>query len=80
MQTLDPDTLRPLGEPTAVHHFHSARRSLARVLSNQQEIAIGSDRLVFNMAETTGSVWLLRLQVANGQQRVASHRTECVSA
>jgi Tol biopolymer transport system component len=60
VQELDPTTLRPLGEPNAIHHFHSARRSLARVLTNLQEIAIGRDRLIFNMAETTGNVWLLR--------------------
>jgi Tol biopolymer transport system component/predicted Ser/Thr protein kinase len=60
VQELDPITLRPIGEPKAVHHFHSARRSLARVLTNLQEIAIGGDRLIFNMAETTGNVWLLQ--------------------
>jgi len=60
VQDLDPTTLRPLGEPKAIHHFHSARRSLARVLTNLQEIAIGGDRLIFNMAETTGNVWLLQ--------------------
>jgi eukaryotic-like serine/threonine-protein kinase len=60
LQELDPTTLRPLGEPKAIHHFHSARRSMARVLTNLQEIAIGGDRLIFNMAETTGNVWLLQ--------------------
>jgi eukaryotic-like serine/threonine-protein kinase len=60
VQELDPTTLRTVGEPKAIHHFHSARRSLARVLLNLQEIAIGGDRLIFNMAETTGNVWLLQ--------------------
>jgi Tol biopolymer transport system component len=60
VQELDPGTLRPRGAPQAVHHFHSARRSLAGVLLNQQEIAVGTNRLVFNMAETTGNVWLLQ--------------------
>lgn len=60
IQELDPATLRPIGGPSAFQHFHSARRSLARVLSNLQEIAIGGDRLIFNMAETTGNLWLLR--------------------
>jgi len=62
VQELNPDTLRPIGEPTAFHHFHSARRSLARVLTNLQEIAIGGDRLIFNMAETTGNLWALQPQ------------------
>ena len=60
IQPLDPETLRPIGAPVAFQHFHSARRSLARVLSNLQEIAIGGDQLIFNMAETTGNLWLLR--------------------
>jgi eukaryotic-like serine/threonine-protein kinase len=60
VQELDPTTLRPVGEPKAIHHFHSARRSLARVLLNLQEIAVGGDQLIFNMAETTGNVWLLQ--------------------
>jgi eukaryotic-like serine/threonine-protein kinase len=63
VQELDPTTLRPLGEPKAIHHFHSARRSLARVLKHFQEIAIGGDRLIFNMAETTGNVWLLQTEM-----------------
>ncbi len=65
VQELDPTTLRPLGEPKAIHHFHSARRSMARVLANLQEIAIGGDRLIFNMAETTGNLWLLQPETAS---------------
>jgi hypothetical protein len=33
------------------------------VLSNLQEIAISGDRLVFNMAESTGNLWLFRPRV-----------------
>jgi hypothetical protein len=60
VQEVNQDTLRPIGSAKAFHHFHSARRSLARVFENLQEIAIGGDRLIFNMAETTGNLWLLR--------------------
>jgi Tol biopolymer transport system component len=60
VQDLDPATLRPIGEPKPFHHFHSARRSLGRVLLNLQEVDIGGDRLTFNMAETTGNLWLLQ--------------------
>jgi Tol biopolymer transport system component len=59
VQELDPATLRPTGTPSALHHFHSARRSLARVLLNQQDTGVGRERIVFNMAETTGNLWLL---------------------
>ena len=64
IQELDPATLQPIGAPVAFQHFHSARRSLDRVLSNLQEIGIGGNRLIFNMAETTGNLWLLRPQTA----------------
>ncbi len=60
VQPLDPDTLRPIGSPSPFHHFHSARRSLARVPINEQEISIGGDKLIFNMAETTGNVWRIQ--------------------
>jgi eukaryotic-like serine/threonine-protein kinase len=60
VQEVNQETLRPIGSAKAFHHFHSARRSLARVFENLQEIAIGGDRLIFNMAETTGNLWLLR--------------------
>jgi hypothetical protein len=55
VQELDPDTLRPIGESTAFHHFHSARRSLSRVLENFQEIAIGGDRLIFTWLRPLGT-------------------------
>jgi eukaryotic-like serine/threonine-protein kinase len=64
VRDLEPATLRPIRAPTALHHFHSARRSLSRVLLNQQDTGLGSDRIVFNMAETTGNVWLLQPQPA----------------
>lgn len=55
-QRLDPATKRPVGPPFAVFHSHNARISL----SNQAEIglAIGRDRIFFNMGERTGNIWM----------------------
>jgi Tol biopolymer transport system component/predicted Ser/Thr protein kinase len=57
---LDRATKRPAGEPFAVAHFHSARRSLARV-GNQgylTGLSVAEGRMVFSLGELTGNVWL----------------------
>jgi eukaryotic-like serine/threonine-protein kinase len=53
---LDPATKRPVGEPFAVFHSHSARLSL----SNQIEhvVAVGGNKLIFSMGERTGNSWM----------------------
>jgi Tol biopolymer transport system component len=55
-QRLDPTTKQPVGAPFAVFHSHNARVSL----SNQTEVslAIGSDKMLFNMGEHTGNIWM----------------------
>ena len=55
-QRLDAVTKRPVGSPFPVFHAHSARISLA----NQGEVylSIGHDKMLFNMAERTGNIWM----------------------
>jgi Tol biopolymer transport system component len=55
-QRLDPATKQPVGAPFAVFHSHNARVSL----SNQTEVslAIGPDKMLFNMGEHTGNIWM----------------------
>jgi len=55
---LNPATKQPTGEPFGVFHSHSARRSLARVPLYPLEINVARDRLVFNLAERTGNIWM----------------------
>jgi WD40 repeat protein len=58
-QRLDPATKRPIGDPLAVHHSHSARRSIMNVgIPLFFELSLTSDRLFFNMSETTGNIWM----------------------
>jgi Tol biopolymer transport system component/tRNA A-37 threonylcarbamoyl transferase component Bud32 len=57
-QRLDPQTMRPVGPPMAVYHFHQARRSLTNVGLAVLEPAVARDKIVFNLAETTGNIWL----------------------
>jgi eukaryotic-like serine/threonine-protein kinase len=57
-QRLDPTTQHPAGPPLPVYHFHTARRSLLNTGVLRLEIAVARDKVVFNMGEITGSIWL----------------------
>jgi serine/threonine protein kinase/Tol biopolymer transport system component len=56
---LDPVTRRPVGDVAAVAHFHSQRRSLGNLAD--MEMGVGGGRLVVNVTEATGNIWLTRL-------------------
>ncbi len=53
---LDPATKRPIGEPKAVVHFHSVHNSLGSVYD--AELSVAKDKLVFNLGEASGNIWL----------------------
>ena len=55
---LDPATKRPSGRPFDVYHSHSARRSLMNAWFAWLEISVSSDKLFFNLGETTGNIWM----------------------
>jgi serine/threonine protein kinase/Tol biopolymer transport system component len=61
-QRLEPATKRPIGPPIDVYHSHQARRSLMNAWFGALEISLTSDRLFFNMGETTGNIWLAEWQ------------------
>jgi eukaryotic-like serine/threonine-protein kinase len=57
---LNAATKQIAGEPFPVAHFHSARRSLARV-GNQgylTGLSVGAGRMVLSIGELTGNIWL----------------------
>ena len=58
-QRLDPKTKRPVGPPI---DSHSARRSLTNAGIEFLEISLSSDKLVFNLGEITGNVWMAKLE------------------
>jgi eukaryotic-like serine/threonine-protein kinase len=60
-QRLDPVTKRPAGEPVAVFHAHSARRSIGMVGIGALEISVAAGRLVFVMGEASGNIWTAKL-------------------
>lgn len=59
-QRLDPMTKHPVGPPLDVKHFHTARRSLLNTGVIRLEISVARDKIVFNMGEITGNIWLAR--------------------
>lgn len=60
-QRLEPTTRRPAGPPLPVYHFHTARRSLLNTGVFKLEIAVARDKIVFNIGEITGNIWLAQV-------------------
>ncbi len=61
-QRLDPVTKRPVGEAFDVYHSHSARRSLRNAGIELMEISVGPDKMVFNLGEMTGNIWMAKFR------------------
>src|SRR5262249_20219823 len=55
-QRIDPNG-GPIGSPTAVQHLHSARLSTYLIGRPDLNLALGGDKLFFNVVETTSSLW-----------------------
>src|SRR5262249_17481492 len=60
-QRLEPASKRPLGPAIPIYHAHEARRSMMNVGSGPLEISVARDKIVFNMSEQTGNIWMLQL-------------------
>jgi eukaryotic-like serine/threonine-protein kinase len=60
-QHLDPATKRPSGSPVSVHHFHSRGLSWRNLYLGAPDIAVARDKIVFNLGEHTGNVWMTDL-------------------
>jgi Tol biopolymer transport system component len=61
-QRLEPATKRPLGSAFPIHHFHSPRLSMANVALGWLGIAVARDRVVFNLGELGGNIWMARAE------------------
>src|SRR5205085_4909784 len=60
-QRLDPATKKPVGEPAAVRHFHSARQGLSAI-GDVGAIGLSYTQgyLYFTLADEGGDIWLAR--------------------
>jgi hypothetical protein len=59
-QPVDPKTAKPMGDPFALQHFHSARQSLRGLGSSGYLVGLssGGGRAVFSFPELTGNIWV----------------------
>jgi Tol biopolymer transport system component/DNA-binding winged helix-turn-helix (wHTH) protein len=57
-QRLEPESKRPRGAAFPVQHFHSTWRSIANVPRGLLGVSVARDRLVFNLGELTGNIWM----------------------
>ncbi|HEV2689630.1 MAG TPA: protein kinase [Bryobacteraceae bacterium] len=55
-QRLNLATQRPIGAPFAIHHFHGASLRMDRTT------AIGPNKIIFELREQTGNIWMLEPQ------------------
>jgi hypothetical protein len=58
-QRLDPATKRPTGDPLSLQHFHSRGLSWKNLYLGVPGIAVARDRIVFNLGEHSGNVWMM---------------------
>ena len=66
-QRLDPGTKTPTGSPMAIQHFHSRGLSWRNLYLGAPDIAVAHDKIVFNLGEHSGNVWLTDLPPPSGQ-------------
>jgi eukaryotic-like serine/threonine-protein kinase len=62
-QRLNSSSKRPKDAPFPIHHFHQARRSLNNTGYYNLELSVARDKIVFSMAELTGNVWMMKLDL-----------------
>ena len=60
-QRLDTATKRPIGSPQTIHHFHSRGLSWRNLYLGAPDIAVARDKVVFNLGEHSGNIWMTDL-------------------
>jgi serine/threonine protein kinase/Tol biopolymer transport system component len=60
-QRLDPSMKRPTGAALAIQHFHGKGLSSRNLYLGAPGIAVARDKMVFNLGEHTGNIWMTRL-------------------
>jgi hypothetical protein len=55
----------PIRSAFAIHHFHSVRLSMTNLEIGALDISVAHDKIVFNLEERTGNIWMLKLRKNN---------------
>jgi len=63
-QRLDSATKRPIGVPLSIQHLHNRGLSWRNLYLGAPGIAVTRDRIVFNLGEHTGNIWMTELPQA----------------
>jgi len=66
IQRLSPAGKRPVGEPSAVYHFHTNRLSLMHMYAPLLDLSVTRNKIVFNLMEATGNIWMARFLTEKG--------------
>jgi hypothetical protein len=61
-QRLHSATKHPVGPPFEIQDFHTATRNLTHLTKNWLGLSAGRNKLVFNVGEIAGNVWMLKFQ------------------
>jgi hypothetical protein len=61
-QRLEPSNKRPTGEPSSIQHFHRRGLSWKNLYLGAPDIAVAGGRIVFNLGEHTGNIWMTNLR------------------
>lgn len=57
-QRVDSSTKRPVGTPIGIQHFHGRGLSWKNLYLGAPDIAVARDKIIFNLGEHTGNVWM----------------------
>ena len=60
-QRVDAVTKRPTGQPLSIQHFHSRGLSWKNLHLGAPDVAVVRDKIVFNLGEHTGNIWMTQL-------------------
>ena len=60
-QRLDPATKRPTGAPLDIQHLHKKGLSTRNLYLGAPDMAVVRDKIVFNLGEHTGNIWMTQL-------------------
>jgi serine/threonine protein kinase len=60
-QRLEATTKRPRDSPLLIQHFHSRGLSWRNLYLGAPSIAVARDKIIFNLGEHTGNIWMTRL-------------------
>jgi Tol biopolymer transport system component len=52
---------KPSGPAFAVAHFHTARRSPARLPFDMMDLFVGNDQILVSLGDTTGNIWSVKV-------------------